>query len=510
MAEGNASDGCRKLRSVFGDVTNQLGKRRSSEKETCGIKRNNFKDQDRVKQARVLPRPCTEINSLKGNVISSISKVPNEKKDADALDLCKDSAVSKSTAEVEDVSKNSGKSDHFKKEKNVKRGSSRSLDENKDPKILDLSSEDAVSKMVIQGDVIDNDIADRCNQIDSFKDSAISWMGKMVSGNSVDPNVAELGAARAFNHIEIEADVRDEIDSSKENVIRGIPNMDGEKKCSSLIDTGSGRVAEVIVSNSGDGAMHNSKISSKNENQNLLDLDKGKGLHGINAEAINEFIDSFITKISVPNSETGGDSVLDGKNCNDDEAKVSYEGTQSETDRQTYGDDDNVDSYVLSQSGSIDCNVLPESQESRVFGLERCTELKKGSECANMSGGIDLIKACSCSFCTKAAYIWLDLHYQDTKARISAIKKSQKEASILAARSCRSKATDKHGLGNSSRVSKLESDLMHQWRYLFQHMVDTCEHESNQLETNLLPLMELREQCRTDLEHINASSSEKR
>ncbi|CAA3008405.1 Hypothetical predicted protein [Olea europaea subsp. europaea] len=418
MAERNASDGYRKLRSVFGDVTNQLGKRRSSEKETCEIKRNNFNDQDKVKQPRGLPRPCTEINSLKGNVISSISKVPNENKDTDGLDFCEDSAVLKSIVVVEDV-KNRSESENCKKMKNVKIGSSKSLYENKDPKIVDLSSEDSGSKIVIQGDVVDNDIADRCNATNSFKDSAISGMGKMLRENTVYPILVELGAGRAFNQIEIEADVCDGIDSSKECVITGIPNTDHKKKCSSLIDTGTGRVAEVIVSNSGDGAMRNSKISSKNGNLNLLDLDKGKGLHGLNAEDINEFVDSFVTKISVPNSETGGDSVLDGKNCNDDEAKVSNEGTQSETDRQTYGDDDNVDSYVLSQSGSIDCNILPESQESRVFGLERCSELKRGNECANMSGEIDLIKACSCSFCTKAAYIWLDLHYQDTKARIS-------------------------------------------------------------------------------------------
>ncbi|KAL2531363.1 Uncharacterized protein Adt_04714 [Abeliophyllum distichum] len=509
MAEGNASNGYRKLRSVFGDVTNQLGKRKSSEKEKCGIKSNNFNDQDRVKQARVLPRPCTEINSLKGNVISSISKVPNENKDTDALGLCKNSAVSRSTIEVEAHSKISSESGISSKEKNVIMGSSKSYDENKDPKILDLGSEDAVSKSVIQVDVVDNDLADSRSEIASLKDGAISGIGKMSSEDNMDHNVAGLGMGRAVNHIEIEAIAWDEIDSSKESVVSGIPNIESEKNCSSLTDTGRGRVAEVIVSDLGDGAMGSSKISSKNENLNLLNPENGKGLHGINAEANDELVDSFVTKISVPTSETGGNSVPDGKTCKKDEAKGTSGGTQSETDYQNYGDDNNVDSFVLSQSGSIDCNVLPESQESRVFGLERCTELKRGDACANMSEGIDLIKACSCSFCTKAAYIWLDLHYQDTKARISAIKKSQKEASILAERSCKSKATEKHGLGNSSRVSKLESDLMHQWRYLFQNMADLCERESNQLETNLLPLTELREQCKTDLEHINATSSEK-
>lgn len=64
MAEGNASKGHQKLQSVFGDVTNQPGKRRSSEKEKYGIKSNNFKNEDRVKQARVIPRPVVLVLRL--------------------------------------------------------------------------------------------------------------------------------------------------------------------------------------------------------------------------------------------------------------------------------------------------------------------------------------------------------------------------------------------------------------------------------------------------------------
>lgn len=54
-------------------------------------------------------------------------------------------------------------------------------------------------------------------------------------------------------------------------------------------------------------------------------------------------------------SETGGNSGCDGNNCNGYEDKVTSEGTQSESDHQNYGDDNNVDSFTLSQSGSIDC-----------------------------------------------------------------------------------------------------------------------------------------------------------
>ncbi|CAI9780937.1 unnamed protein product [Fraxinus pennsylvanica] len=370
MAERNGSDGHQKLR-----IRNY----------------DQYLVMLRISLAWVLPRPCTEINLLQGNVISSISKVPNENKDADALDLCKDSAVSKSFILV---------------------------------------------------DVVDN----------------------------------------SCNHIEIKADVCHKIDSSQENVISGTSNIDSEKNCSRLVGTGRSRVAEVIVSDAGD----------------------------------------VLLKILVPTSETGANSVCNEKTCNDDEDKVTSEGTQSETNHKNYGDDNYVDSFVLSQSGSIDYNILSESQESRVLGLEKCTELKRGAGCANVSGGIDLIKACSCSFCTKGINPSISLILPVASSILGheasdcilyflyyLFMKSKKEASILAARSRWSKATEKHGLGNFSEVSKLESDLMHQWRYLFQHMVDTCEHESNQLETNLLPLTELREQCKIDLEHINATSSEK-
>ncbi|CAA3019559.1 Hypothetical predicted protein [Olea europaea subsp. europaea] len=212
-----------------------------------------------------MPRPCTEINSLKGNIISSISKVPNENKNTDALDLCKDSAVSKS---------------------------------------------------VIQVYAIDNDISDCCNEIDTFKDSASSGIGKMRSENKMDPILIDPGRSRAVNHIEIVADVYDEIDSSKENVISGTPNIDSKKKCFSLVVPGRSRVAEVIVSDAGDGAMGSSKISSKNEKPKFIDLDKGKGLLGLNAEANDELVNTFVTKIMVPTSETGGNGGCDGNNCN--------------------------------------------------------------------------------------------------------------------------------------------------------------------------------------------------
>lgn len=65
---------------------------------------------------------------------------------------------------------------------------------------------------------------------------------------------------------------------------------------------------------------------------------------------------------------------------------------------------------------------------------------------------------------------------------LQALKKSQKEASILVQRSCRAKETDPpHGHMNPIKGSKLETELTDQWRLLFRSMADILAHESNQL-----------------------------
>ncbi|KAL6565482.1 hypothetical protein OROHE_004537 [Orobanche hederae] len=130
--------------------------------------------------------------------------------------------------------------------------------------------------------------------------------------------------------------------------------------------------------------------------------------------------------------------------------------------------------------------------------------------------------------------MWLDLNYQDSKARLSVAKKIQKDASILAERSSRIKFSEKSGTESFIRVSKLESHLIYQWRSLFQRTSYIWEKEGNQLinpliepvgadypvvhkesqgadanfykhkgEASLLPLIELREKCKTDSDLIN-------
>ncbi|KAL7599139.1 hypothetical protein Lser_V15G22389 [Lactuca serriola] len=152
------------------------------------------------------------------------------------------------------------------------------------------------------------------------------------------------------------------------------------------------------------------------------------------------------------------------------------------------GDDLTPENSDFNKGDYLDFSRVLDSQESRSSCLERSMEQK---------GGMDSIKACSCSFCMKVAYMWSDLHYQDIKGRIAAIKKSQKEAGILVERNSRNNEIGKYG--QQSKFSKLESDLTDKWRSFFLHMEDIFALESNQLESSLLKLRVLREDCKSDL-----------
>ncbi|KAL5053456.1 hypothetical protein RYX36_034138 [Vicia faba] len=148
-------------------------------------------------------------------------------------------------------------------------------------------------------------------------------------------------------------------------------------------------------------------------------------------------------------------------------------------------------------------------------GLERCTGLKGHGGGANADahvGGdvsVEFLKNCTCSFCSKAAYIWSDLHYQDVKGRLTALRKSQKEARLVVQKV--SGINDTRTIINEQQggtdPSDLESTLMHQWKSLFVYMENILGNESRQLESNFEKLKDLRENCKNDLESTTNSSS---
>ncbi|KAK1390899.1 hypothetical protein POM88_019077 [Heracleum sosnowskyi] len=139
------------------------------------------------------------------------------------------------------------------------------------------------------------------------------------------------------------------------------------------------------------------------------------------AKNINNLRDVFreLELSQLPTSPRILDSVDVGGNQAKDEG-VGSQGEQSTTVCEQFDTDDGEseedevgdDNLGSSKSESIDCFRFPESQESRSYGLERCVGFN-GDGLSDSPVGIDLIMACLCSFCTKAAYIWSDLHYQD-------------------------------------------------------------------------------------------------
>ncbi|KAL1225739.1 hypothetical protein V5N11_005388 [Cardamine amara subsp. amara] len=143
---------------------------------------------------------------------------------------------------------------------------------------------------------------------------------------------------------------------------------------------------------------------------------------------------------------------------------------------------------------------LRSCQNLRSFEMSRCSNVNNKEHVNQNMGDDDLLKSCSCSFCLKAAYIWCDLHYQDIKGRLSALKKSQKEVSNLIQRNGKERSTDFHASVNSVTYSKQESELMGQWRSLFLSMGNILAHESNHLQNTFVAKKKLRDDCKMDLE----------
>lgn len=255
--------------------------------------------------------------------------------------------------------------------------------------------------------------------------------------------------------------------------------------------------SQIKESNSFDESLHLGKIDSVTENVvQVVDASRG----------------SCISSILLPMASEPCTSVEE--NCKKQEGGVTSDVLQSDPrgDKlEVPGKDTGADSFDLEKCiglEGIESSRLPESKGSGSFKLEKCIGLK-GNGSSNSSAGVDSIKECSCSFCVKAGYILSDLHYQDIKGRIAALKKSQKEASVLAQRNCRDKGIVKHNQENYHNSSRLESDLMGQWRSLFQHMEDILVREGSQLEAGLLTLKDVRESCKTELETTIGMPSEK-
>ncbi|MQM13816.1 hypothetical protein Taro_046742 [Colocasia esculenta] len=120
----------------------------------------------------------------------------------------------------------------------------------------------------------------------------------------------------------------------------------------------------------------------------------------------------------------------------------------------------------------------------------------------NVEEDMVLGKACSCSFCLKAAYLWTDILYQDFKGRLSEINRSRRDARFLAGRSFAHDSIRSTG-GNKRKILALESELTQHWRNLFLHTENVLMCESARLQSNVLKLKEVRENCKRDVDTIS-------
>lgn len=243
---------------------------------------------------------------------------------------------------------------------------------------------------------------------------------------------------------------------------------------------------------------HDAKEPPSGSGVDRLDLGKCRTLPNFVAlgDTIKESIPSVTVAESSKVSQRNELEVV--KDCQGEETVVVSDSGENDCTRESL-----ATKVVTNETKTLDVDYLPSSQSESVvnsrlvelqdkgpYGLERC-KLLKGDVSSSSAVGLDLLKSCSCSFCTKAAYIWSDLHYQDVKGRISILGKSQKEANNLAQRYSGENEKLRHGQQHSKKG--LENDLMSQWNSLFQHMEEMFASESSQLQSYLLNLKDLRE-----------------
>ncbi|KAK7318584.1 hypothetical protein RJT34_03287 [Clitoria ternatea] len=141
-----------------------------------------------------------------------------------------------------------------------------------------------------------------------------------------------------------------------------------------------------------------------------------------------------------------------------------------------------VEKFGPPKCGEVETPTISASGNSKFLGLERCSTLEGDGDANLVTDAAEFLKSCTCSFCSKA------------------VKKSQKEASVILQKFSGLKDTVMHDQHRNAESSNLESSLMHQWKSLFVQMENIYAQESSQLEARFQALKDLREDCKNDLE----------
>lgn len=388
MSEGNDAGGFSKSRSVLGDVTNRLGKRGFSDREKSVVKSYGFNDKDTVKHVRVSPRQCTQLDLLKGDVSPRISKVSTQNnKGLNVQDLDGSAFSERSIDVVTELTCGYGSREEIEG-KNAAKLSERKAES---PSLNPIFAADNVSV---------NTLGDTSSSVHD----ALTMRNKIGSRNCKDYSFTDLEMGRVIYSVDSKAGGSppfSKLDSLKGYKMLELRNAVTENTSPNLTGTVKSNVVEVARNSSRDVASNITKIS-KSSYLNLLDLGRGNAFPCANIKSKNKLGDVASAITSSTMSDTGSDCLLDYVNCDAGETKVSLEGNQKNfVNHLNEVEGHNADNFIMSQSDSIDFAFLPDSQESRIFGVEKSSESKKCNEHPCIGGGVDAIKTCSCSFCTK-------------------------------------------------------------------------------------------------------------
>ncbi|KAK3159125.1 hypothetical protein QOZ80_2AG0146030 [Eleusine coracana subsp. coracana] len=205
-----------------------------------------------------------------------------------------------------------------------------------------------------------------------------------------------------------------------------------------------------------------------------------------------------------------------------DSSLESESGCEEDDDYDIYGGfpDHFGSSELVSKTSANYGECLTQEEIAGSSRSQKPLSLSDFTTCGNMPGsnvqpasmrtsGLEepvATNSCTCSFCTKAAFMWTDLHYQDARSRLSVLKKSIKRARSLETITHGNEYAANAARYNSGRATEMEFELSQQQRSLFLFTENALVRESTQLHSAFVKLKELRENCKIDLEKISNSS----
>ncbi|XP_073004920.1 uncharacterized protein [Typha latifolia] len=244
-----------------------------------------------------------------------------------------------------------------------------------------------------------------------------------------------------------------------------------------------------------------------------------KGKHSF-ADANQQFLDCLSglgdkVRESVPESEE--DCEEDYETDSGDSLRCGVQGERDNSSLDFLGKlEDKMEAECLTQDPMGKSGILGFLKPSGSLGLKMVdgqgslnVNADLNSENMEEEGSNDSHKSCKCSFCLKAAYMWTDLHYQDTRGRLAALKRSRRFARLLEGKSYGLEYTAKAPRSSLKQSAEMEFELVQHWRSLFLHTENVLVRETAQLHSSLLRLKDLRENCKKDLEMISTISLDK-